>query len=360
MDNPQQDTRFVIIGGSFAGIKTAHGILKQNPKGHVTLINPSSQFFYNIASPRILAKPDAFRPEQYLINIPNLFAHHDSSAFRFVEGLAATIDQENQVVRLVGRKGIPYDYLVIASPKKKIATARDIIICGAGPVGVEFAGELADLLEKDKKKRRVTLISATKRVLSQVDERVGCHAMTVPDRLGVEVFRGSRVISARHNTSSSRWTIKLNDGTVMSSDYYISTTGPLPNKKFIPDHFLDDQGWVKVDAHLRAVGAATSQKSSGRVYAIGDIVAHQPRTVRAINEQLPVLLATLEADSQGTSSDHKLKLTYSPSPITSIMIPIGGSSGTGLIFGVVPWEWVVWLIKGRNYLMPFVRWFLSS
>lgn len=222
-----------------------------------------------------------FRPEQYLINIPKLFAHHDSNAFHFVEGLAATIDQDNRVVRLVGRKEIPYDYLIIASgsttqstegvdsdivpwkarqngqtlecvmeSQKKIATAREIIICGAGPVGVEFAGELADVLRKDKKERRITLISATDRVLTQVNERVGCHAMTVLNRLGVEVSRGSRVISASHDTASARWIIKLDDGTVMSSDCYISTTGPVPNNKFVPDHFLDDQGWVKVDAHL--------------------------------------------------------------------------------------------------------------
>lgn len=249
------------------------------------------------------------------------------------------------MVRLVGRKEIPYDYLIIASgsttqstegvdsdivpwkarqngqtlecvmeSQKKIVTAGEIIICGAGTVGVKFAGELADVLGKDKKERRITLISATDRVLTQVNERVGCHAMTVLNRLGVEVSRGSRIISASHDTASARWIIKLDDGTVMSSDCYISTTGPVPNNKFVPDHFLDDQGWVKVDAHLRAVGAATSQKSSGRVYAIGDIVAHQPRTVRAISEQLPVLLATLEADSQGTSSDRGLNLTYSPSP----------------------------------------------
>ncbi|KAG9762344.1 FAD/NAD(P)-binding domain-containing protein, partial [Aureobasidium melanogenum] len=391
MEGAQHGTRFVIIGGSFAGIKTAHGILKQFPTAHVTLINPSSQFFYNIASPRILAKPNEFRPEEYLINIPSLFARHGSTSFRFVEELAMAIDEQHRVVKLANLDKILYDYLVIASgsttqstegldsdmapwkarqdgqtlerimeSRKTIATAKDIVICGAGPVGVESAGEIADVLKNDGKNRSLTLISGTDTILPQVDERVGHHAMTILTRQGVKVVRGSKVIFARRDTSSSRWTIELDDGTIMSSDCFISTTGPLPNNKFIPGHFLDEQGWMKVDTHLRAVSAVASNDDLSRVYAIGDIVAYQPRTVKAINEQLPVLLATLEADFHANLPGEKLSLTYSPSPITSIMIPIGDFAGTGLVFGMVPWEFVIWLTKGRNYLIPFVRWFLSS
>ena len=295
------------------------------------------------------------------------------------------------MVRLVGRKEIPYDYLIIASgsttqsteglnsdmapwkarqdgqthgriveSQKMIAQARDIVICGAGPVGVEFAGEMADVLKKDGKKRHVTLISATNNILPQVDERVGRHAMTILTRQGVKVVGGSKVVSAHHDTSSSRWTVKLDDGTIMNSDCFISTTGPSPNNKFIPDHFLDDQGWVRVDAQLRAVSVANSLDDLSRAYAIGDIIACQPRTVRAINEQLPVLLATLKADARSSTLSEIPSLMYSPSPLSHILIPIGDSAGTGLIFGMVPWEVVVWLIKGRNYLMPFVRRFMSS
>lgn len=146
----------------------------------------------------------------------------------------------------------------------------------------------------------------------------------------------------------------------MSSDCFICTTGPLSNSKFNPSQFLDEQGWMKVDAHLRAVSAVATNDDLSRVYAIGDIVAYQPRTVNVINEQLPVLLATLKADFYATFPGEKFCLTYSPSPITSIMITIGDCAGTGLICGMVPWEFVIWLIKGRNYLIPFVRRFLSS
>ncbi|KAG9844154.1 hypothetical protein KCU98_g7426, partial [Aureobasidium melanogenum] len=169
MEDAQHGARFVIIGGSSAAIKTAHGILKRIPKAHVTLINPSSKFFYNIASARILAKPNAFRPEQYLANIPSPLARHGLTSFLFVEGLATAIDEQHRVVKLANLDKIPYDYLVIASgsttqstegldsdmapwkarqdgqtlerimeSQKNIAIARDVVNCGARSVGVEF------------------------------------------------------------------------------------------------------------------------------------------------------------------------------------------------------------------------------
>jgi hypothetical protein len=38
-----------------------------NDFAEVTLINPSPTFYFAIAAPRILAKRDAFKPEQYLL-----------------------------------------------------------------------------------------------------------------------------------------------------------------------------------------------------------------------------------------------------------------------------------------------------
>ncbi|KAH0282524.1 FAD/NAD(P)-binding domain-containing protein [Aureobasidium namibiae CBS 147.97] len=391
MDISRDSARFVIIGGSYAGIKTAHGVLKQIPNAHVTLINPSMQFFYNIASPRILANPDAIRTDEYMIDIPSCFARHGPGSFRFVEGLATEVLEQTRVVKLADCEEIAYDYLIIASgsttkstegldgdmapwkarqdgrtleyiieSQEKLARATDIVICGAGPVGVEFAGELADMVEESEKNCSVTLISSRSTILPHIDQRVGLHAMAILARKGVKVVMGSKVASAYRDNLSSRWIIELDDGTTMSSDCYISTTGPLPCNNFIPGHFLDDQGWMKVDAHLRVVSSAASDQSPCRVYGIGDIIACQPRNVRVINQQLTVLLATLKADLQTTTCGQKSSLTYSPRPTTHILIPIGAAAGTGLVFGVIPWEWVVWLMQGRNYLVPYVRRFLSS
>jgi hypothetical protein len=66
----------VIIGGSFAGILSAHAILRDILTAKVTLINTSGKFFFNIAAPRILEKPTAIKPQDYLVETTPLFGRY--------------------------------------------------------------------------------------------------------------------------------------------------------------------------------------------------------------------------------------------------------------------------------------------
>jgi NADH dehydrogenase FAD-containing subunit len=49
----------VVIGGSFGGIGVAQNILASIPNVKVTLINPSKDWYFNIAAARILGKPSS-------------------------------------------------------------------------------------------------------------------------------------------------------------------------------------------------------------------------------------------------------------------------------------------------------------
>src|ERR1700712_2995878 len=52
---PQTMKKIVILGGSYAGINTAHRILKQAAKVgpiHITLVAPNSHFYWSMASAR--------------------------------------------------------------------------------------------------------------------------------------------------------------------------------------------------------------------------------------------------------------------------------------------------------------------
>lgn len=62
---------------------------------------------------------------------------------------------------------------------------------------------MADMLKKDGKNPSVTVISGTTAVVRQIDGRIGRHAMTILTRQGVKVLKGSKMVSARGNTSSS-------------------------------------------------------------------------------------------------------------------------------------------------------------
>lgn len=64
---------------------------------------------------KILAKPDAFRPGEYMNDILSLFTRHGPASFRFVEGLPTSINEHNRVAKLASYEEISYDYPIIAS-----------------------------------------------------------------------------------------------------------------------------------------------------------------------------------------------------------------------------------------------------
>jgi hypothetical protein len=72
---------FVVIGGSFAGILSTHEIFKAIPTAKVTVINPYGEVFFNIAAPRILAKRNAIKPQDYLLDIDNVLGLYPSESF---------------------------------------------------------------------------------------------------------------------------------------------------------------------------------------------------------------------------------------------------------------------------------------
>jgi len=383
----------LIIGGSFAGILTAHALLKAIPTAKITIINPSKNFYFNIASPRILAKPGAIPTSDYLLSIKSLFVEYSSESFAFVEGKVISIEVAEKFVTLEERTVVHWDYLIIASgsttsstigresdiatwksPKsgnieylikttqERIASAKSVVIGGAGPVGIEFAGELAETLTSDKENRTITLISATNRLLPNVREAVGIHAEQILRGKNVEILKGSRVVSAVRNGEMREWTVTLESGQELLADLYISTTGVRPDNQYIPADFLSSDGWMVVDEHLQVKNSnpAYNDKGSSKlpIFALGDVTIHEPRIVRNIKDQVPILVANLKADIEGVHDSSRP--TYAPSPINSIMIPIGQRDGTGLFFGIVPWGSLVWMVKGRNYLVPWVRGFLSG
>jgi len=175
----------LILGGSYAGVSTAHRLLKQAPKDSVsiTLVSPNSEMYWNIASPRVLTgdMPVAkvFKP------IADGFKKYDDR-FKFVLGKAESVDFAVKQVIVAGsdgKKTLGYDYLIIATGTRsvdglpfksvgsseetrealnaftqKVIAAKSILLAGGGVTGVEVAGEIAYTHGKTKKISLVHLI----------------------------------------------------------------------------------------------------------------------------------------------------------------------------------------------------------
>ncbi|RAH68003.1 NAD(P)/FAD-dependent oxidoreductase [Aspergillus aculeatinus CBS 121060] len=385
----------LILGASVAGLPIAHALLKNNAtttkKTKVILVNPSPDFFWMIAAPRILAKPAAFRPEQYLIPIAPGFAAYPAGEFEFVEGAATAVDFAAKRVSVAlaassstaGTKTreLGYDYLVLAtgsttpssvaadsgtaalypfkppppspapsnptpaplgelirSAQSTIQKAKRIVIGGAGPIGLETAGELADLPHKPS----ITLISAAERILPGLTEGAGRTAATQLAAKGVHVVTGRKVQSY----SPTEGVVTLDNGETLETEVYIPTTGVLPNSAYLPREVLDEKGWVVVDEELRVHGPAVEG-----VWAAGDLTAHPGRLAQRAGEQAAIVAHNLVVEIGGTGRRRR----FAPGR-AMMVVPIGAAGGTGeLWFGWVPFAWLVRLVKGRDFFIAKAR-----
>ncbi|RAH43543.1 NAD(P)/FAD-dependent oxidoreductase, partial [Aspergillus brunneoviolaceus CBS 621.78] len=379
----------LILGASVAGLPIAHALLKNNAtttkKTKVILVNPSPDFFWMIAAPRILTKPAAFRPEQYLIPIAPGFAAYPAGEFEFVEGAATAVDFAAKRVSVAlaassstaGTKTreLGYDYLVLAtgsttpssvaadsetaalypfkppppspsnptraplgelirSAQTTIQKAKRIVIGGAGPVGLETAGELADLPHRPS----ITLISAAERVLPGLTEGASRTAATQLAAKGVHVVTGRKVQSY----SPAEGVVTLDNGETLETEVYIPTTGVLPNSSYLPREVLDEKGWVVVDEELRVHGPAVEG-----VWAAGDLTAHPGRLAQRAGEQAGIVAHNLVVEISGVGRRKR----FAPGR-AMMVVPIGAAGGTGeLWFGWVPFVWLVRLVKGRDFFI---------
>jgi apoptosis-inducing factor 2 len=187
----------VILGGSYAGISTAHRILKHAGKTapfKITLVSPNTHFYWSMAAARGLvpgqiSDEQLFRPiaegfEQYpvrIFSLPLFLSLHLSTLtdskfvqvnqFNFVLGSAESVNVETKHVRISGSTGtstLDYDFLIIATGSRakgdtpfkgvgstedtkaarhgfhaRVEKAKTIVVAGGGVTGCETAGELA-------------------------------------------------------------------------------------------------------------------------------------------------------------------------------------------------------------------------
>jgi NADH dehydrogenase FAD-containing subunit len=177
---PKAMKKIIVLGGSYAGISTAHRILKQVDKigsFKITLVSPNSDMYWNMASPRGII-PGLIPDDQMFSPIAAGFSHYSPDQFKFELASATAVDVEAQEVTITdanGERTLDYDYLIIATgsrtktdtpfkpldstaeTKKLLHTyqasvkkAQTIVVAGGGVTGVEIAGELGAQYGREK------------------------------------------------------------------------------------------------------------------------------------------------------------------------------------------------------------------
>lgn len=388
----------VILGGSYAGISTAHYLLKyaipclpQPETYKVFLISPSTETMCRPACPRAMISDDFFPQDKLFVSIPRIFQQYPSQNFRFEQGSAINLNHDSRTVIVRSatqrtEKTVEFHALVIAtgastpSPllginhdtetlrenwtsfRNTLSTAKTILIAGGGPAGIETAGELGEYLNGragffeckiENPKVAITVVTNGSRILPVLRDSIARTAEGYLARVGVTVLKNTKVVSVdppiagTETASKTTTTVRLSDGQILETDIYIPATGTSPNTDFVAKALLAPDGRVQTSPTLRV------DRAGPRIYAIGDAATYARPAVHSILSAVPVLCANIKRDLLLASETPELAAVedrvFKEDTRETQMVPIGQSKGVGAAMGYALPSLMVWLIKGRDY-----------
>lgn len=378
----------VVIGASYAGLGTAHYLLRhtipalekanQPTKYKLTLISATTHFYHKVGAPRFLASPTLIPLSKAFLSISDGFKDYDSHRFKLVIGTATALDESNKTILVSDTYGssspktLTYSTVVLAtgsssesplwsipgSHEKTIAaleatqsalpSAKTVLIAGGGAAGTETAGEIASLFPEID----ITLLSGADRLLTRLRAAIGAAAEAQASALGVKVVHKLKVNAT--SAAGSQTIVQLSDGTSKTVDIYIDATGIRPNSGFLPKSWLNEKGYVitKDTTSLRGPGDG--------VYAIGDVAGYSLGGALDIIDAVRPLCSTIFADLAGPNAGGVKPQRFKQSVTETQLVPIGPKGGVGSLFGWRVPSFVVWLIKSRDYMVGMVPGIVSG
>ena len=394
--------RVVIVGGGFAGIKTA-GKLKKS-EYQVVLIDRNNfhQFpplFYQVASAGL-------EPSSILFPFRKMFQKRKNLYFRMAT-VTAVHPEEKYIETSIG--DLRYDYLVLSAgtttnffgnsdierhalPMKDVSESlalrnailtnfekalvctnekerqeyMNIVVVGAGATGVEVAGAIAEMkrfiLRKDYPdldigRMNIYLIEGTGKVLGNMSESSSKWAYSFLQKMGVTILLEKLVTDYKNNT------VHLNDGSVIRSRSVIWVSGVIAEtfggidpvhvrrgNRLAVDEFNRAEGYDGIFA----VGDMAGMTSDER-YPIG-----HPQVAQVAIQQGNLLaknLCRLEKGKPMQPFRYKDKGTMATVGRNKAVADLKGFRLHGVI------AWVIWLLVHlmsilgvRNKLIVLINW----
>lgn len=376
----------VILGGSYAGLGVAHGLLKAIPQlkkqtqkdYKVILLSNATHFWWSVGAPRAMLKPYPQDIMDSFIPITKGFTSYPSSAFEILHAEITGVETGSREViyklkdereNLVSdEKTLHFDTLVVAtgstgqSPlyalqgshvptleaykdvQARLPSAKSVVVIGGGSAGTETAGELGDMHGKNTSSpKEITILSGGERLLPALRPSIGQRAQEILEGMGVQVQHNLRLRDAKQ-TSNGKTELIFSDGSTRTFDLLLMATGRTPASSFLPSSFLDAQGKVTVDGHLRIPSLASA-------YALGDVCSASaaPGGIIHITTAAPATSSNIIAElgGKGEGKPHKPMTTKETQ-----FVPIGPQYGVGALFGWWAPSFMIKMIKGKDFMFP--------
>ncbi|KZS84565.1 NAD(P)/FAD-dependent oxidoreductase [Mycobacterium persicum] len=233
-------------------------------------------------------------------------------------------------------------------------------VIGAGPTGVEMAGQIAELASHtlkgsfrhiDSTRARVILLAAAPAVLPPFGEKLGQRAAARLEKMGVEIQLGAMVTDVDRNGI----TVKDSDGTIrrIESQCKVWSAGVSASAL---GHDLAEQSSVELDRAGRVkVLPDLTIPGHPNVFVIGDMAAVEgvPGVAQGAIQGAKYAAGTIKAELAGADPTQREPFQYfdkgSMATVSrfSAVAKIGPVEFSGLI------AWFAWLVLHLVYLVGF-------
>jgi len=253
------------------------------------------------------------------------------------------------------------------------------VVVGAGPTGVEMAGQIAEMSDKtlkgafrniDPTKARVILLDAAPAVLAPFGEKLGHKASRRLEKLGVEIQLGAMVVDLDYDGL----VVRDKDGTerriesqckVWSAGVQASSLGKVLAEKTGVE--LDRAGRVKVGPDLAVPGHPD-------IFVVGDMMAVDgvPGVAQGAIQGGRYAADAIKASLKGQTPEQRKPFSYfdkgsmaTVSRFSAVMqVPIPGTKRKFETEGYFAWlGWLalhlVYLVGFRNRLNTLINWFFA-
>src|SRR6202163_4883251 len=321
----------VVVGGAYGGIAVAKAL---DETSDVVLVEPRDAFMHNIAALRALVDPSW---------LPRIFFPYAGllANGRVVQDRAVVVDP-HRVVTASGEE-IFADFVVLATgsrypfPAKTdlvdtgraqaqvrkahraLSEADRVLLVGAGPVGIELAGEIRHAWPE----KSIVLLDVADDILGgpyMPELKAELRRQLVESR--VELILGSPLRQAPPTEPGElgTFTVTTEAGTEVIADIWFRCYGVVPNSDYLGDALVParrSDGFIEVGPTLQVAGQTT-------VFAVGDISTADAKMAGFAGRQATVVADNINALAQGRS-----ELTHYESWGVAIAVPIGAAGGAG-------------------------------
>lgn len=324
-----------IVGGGYAGITVAKAL---DDAAEVVLVDPRDAFVHNLASLRALVDPEW---------LPRIFFPYERllANGRVVRGRAVSVGA-NRVVLESGAE-IVADFIVLATgstypfPAKSdaddtatamaryratrdaLAGAARVLLLGAGPVGIELAGEILTAWPD----KQVTIVDPADDVLTgPYKPELRRELRRQLEGRGVHLLL-STTLAGRPDSEPGEartFTATTQDGRSVTADIWFRCHGVRPTSDYLAPELASARtpdGFISVTPHLQVSGHPT-------VFALGDVSTIDSKMAGRAQKQAEVVAANIRTLIGGESA----LSSYTPFP-PLILVPFGPNGGASQLPG---------------------------